>query len=88
MRGEAIAEIAGSLIIATLTGLYAFGGLVLAAYTFLALHPVMKLLGLILLLFGIVNLPIFVMWCRETASEMTTWSHSLLPDARKTPARH
>ena len=29
MRGEAIAEIAGSLIIAMLTGLYAFGGLVL-----------------------------------------------------------
>jgi hypothetical protein len=77
MRGEAIVEIAGSLIIATLTGLYAFGGLAFAAYAFVALHPVMKSLGLILLFFGIVNLPIFLMWCRETAREITTWSHSI-----------
>jgi hypothetical protein len=88
MRGEAIAEIGGSLIIATLTGLYAFGGLALAAYAFLALHPVMKVLGLILLLFGIVNLPIFVVWSRETAHDVTSWSDSLVPDARKTHTPH
>jgi hypothetical protein len=88
MRGEAIVEIAGSLIIVMLTGLYAFGGLALAAYAFLALHPVMKVLGLILLLFGIVNLPIFVMWSRETAHELTGCSDSLLPDARKTHTPH
>jgi hypothetical protein len=77
MRGEAIVEIAGSLIIAALTGLCAFGGLAFAAYAFVALHPSMKLPGLILLFFGIVNLPIFLLWCRETAREMTKWSHSL-----------
>ena len=84
-EGKRSQKSAGSLIIATLTGLYAFGGLALAAYAFLALHPVMKGLGLILLLFGIVNLPIFVMWSRETAHDVTSWSGLLCARTRKNP---
>ena len=88
MRGKAIAEIAGSLIIATITGLYAFGGLALAAYALLAMHPVMRIFGLILLFVGLVNLPIFVLWSRQAASEFAGWSDDLLPHTRKTGASH
>lgn len=82
MRGAALAEIGGSLIIATLTGLYTFGGLASAGYAFLAFDPSLKALGTILLLFGIVNLPIFVMWSRQMADEIAMWAGSLRPNAR------
>ena len=68
MRRETVAEVGGSLMIAAITGLYTVAGLALAAYAFLAFNPSLKTSGLILLLFGIVNLPIFVMWSVETAT--------------------
>jgi hypothetical protein len=73
MRGHAItAEIAGSLMIVLLTGLFTFGGLVFGAYAALDVHPPIQILGLILLLVGVENLPIFLMWCREAAGEMAS----------------
>ena len=88
MRGNAIAEITVSLIIAALTGLYAFGGLALAAYALLAMHPVMRIFGLILLFVGLVNLPICLLWSRQAAGELARWSDDLFPHARKTGASH
>ena len=82
MRGDGIAEIGGSLLIAAITGLYTFGGFALAGYAFLAFHPSLKASGIILLLFGIVNLPIFVMWSRQTANEIALWADSVPPNAR------
>jgi hypothetical protein len=76
MHREAIAEIGGSLIIAAITGLNTVGEFALAGYAFLAFHPSLKASGIILLLFGIVNLPIFVMWSRQAANEIATWSDS------------
>ena len=39
MRADMIAELGGSLIITAITGLYTFGGLALAGYSFLAVQP-------------------------------------------------
>jgi hypothetical protein len=79
MRGGSIAEFGASLIIASLTALSTLGGLALAAYACFALHPGMKVLGLILLLFSVVDLRIFVMLSRQAAEEMAMWADSLLP---------
>ena len=86
MRGEAIAEIGASLIIVAITGLYTFVGFVLAGYVFLALQPSLKASGMILLLFGIVNLPIFIMWSRQTANEIAMWADALPRNARNLQA--
>jgi hypothetical protein len=72
MRADMIAELGGSLIITAITGLYTFGGLALAGYSFLALHSSPNALAMIALLFGVVNLPLFIIWSRETVHEITT----------------
>jgi hypothetical protein len=69
MRAEMIAELGGSVIITAMTGLYTIGGLALACYFFLVLSSA---LGTIPLLFGFVNLPLFIIWSRETVHEITT----------------
>ena len=71
MRVEMIAELGGSVIITAITGLYTVGGLVLAGYSFLALRSSPNAWGIIPLLFGVVNLPLFIIWSRETVHEMT-----------------
>ena len=68
MRAEMIAEIGGSVIITAMTGLYTFGGLALAGYSLTVLP---NALGIIPLVFGIVNLPLFIIWSRETVHEIT-----------------
>ena len=68
MRAEMIAEIGGSVIITAMTGLYTFGGLALAGYS---LNVLPIALGMIPLVFGIVNLPLFIIWSRETVHEIT-----------------
>jgi ABC-type glycerol-3-phosphate transport system permease component len=88
MRGEAIAEVVSSLIIATLTGLYTLGIFLLAGYAFFAFHPGMKALALILALLGVMNLPLFVMWCRQTANEFAMWADSVPANAQKPPVAH
>ena len=88
MHREAIAEVGGSLIIAATTGLYAFGGLALSGYASLAFHPSLKASGMILLLFDIVNLPLFVMWSRQAANEIATWAEALPPTARNLHSPH
>ena len=70
MRAEMIAELGGSVIITAITGLYS-GGLALAGYSLLALHSSPNALGMISLLFGIVNLPVFIIWIRETVREIS-----------------
>lgn len=82
MRREIVAEIGGSLIIAAITGLYTVGGLALAAYVLLACYPGLKTSGLMLLLFGVVNLPVFVMWSVETAREISLWTGHLPQNLR------
>jgi hypothetical protein len=72
MRAEMIAELGGSVIITVITGLYTAGGLALAGYFFLAFHPSLNALGTISLLFGVVNLPLFIIWSRETVHEITS----------------
>lgn len=87
MRGQAIVEFAGSLMIASLTGLFAFGGLAFGAYyAALDTHPPIQVLGLILLLVGVENLPIFLMWCRQAASEMASQPDLLMPGSGPTSA--
>jgi hypothetical protein len=76
MRAGMIAELAGSVIITAITGLYTFGGLALAGYSFLSLHSSPNGLGMIPLLFGVVNLPLFIIWSRETVHEITTRADS------------
>ncbi len=72
MRAEMIAELGGSVIITTITGLYTAGGLALAGYFFFRFDPGPNALGMISLLFGVVNLPLFIIWSRETVHEMAT----------------
>ena len=60
------------MIITAITGLYTFGGLALAGYSFLAFRSSPNALGTIPLLFGVVNLPLFIIWTRETVHEITT----------------
>lgn len=76
MRAEMIAELGGSVIITAITGVYTFGGLALAGYSFLALHSSPNALGVIPLLFGVVNLPLFIIWSRETIHEIATRNDS------------
>ena len=85
MRQQVIAEIGGSLVIAMLTGLCAFAGLSMAAYGLFAMHPALKTLGLIGLLFGIENMPLFVMWSRQTLHEITNRADALIPTGRRAP---
>jgi hypothetical protein len=82
MRQEAIAEVGGSLIIATITGLFTIGGIASGFFACLALPASLNALGIILLLIGILNLPTFMIWSRQTANEISMWSHPLTPDAR------
>jgi hypothetical protein len=83
MRAEAIAELGGSLIIAAITGMYTFGGLAMATYAFLAFDSSTKAIGLIPLLFGVVNFPIFVNWSRQTAVETVILAGSFRSNPRE-----
>ena len=87
MRGESIAEVGCSLMLAVITGLYGFGGLAFADYAFLAIRP--SLNAAILLLFGLVNLPLCILWTQQTATEIRLLAatrcrrtHSELPAPR------
>jgi len=71
-----IAELGGSVIITVITGLYTVGGLALAGYSFLELPSRPNVLGMIPLLFGAVNLPLFIIWSRETVREITMGAES------------
>jgi hypothetical protein len=75
-RAEMIAELGGSVIITAITGIYTFGGLALAGYIFLTLHSSPNALGMIPLLFSVVNLPLFIIWGRETIHEISTRADS------------
>jgi hypothetical protein len=88
MRREAIAEVGGSLMIATITGLFTIGGIASGFFACLALPATPNLLGMILLLIGILNLPAFLIWSRQTAIEISTWSHPLPSTARHLRAPH
>jgi hypothetical protein len=88
MRGEAISEIVGSLIIVLLIGVCALGGLATGVLSFFVSHPAVRILGVILLLFGIENLCLLVVWGRQTASEIGGWSGTLYQDATRTAAGH
>ena len=88
MRSQAIAEVGGSALIAILTGSCAFGGLILGVYALLALPPAMKLLGLIVLLFGVENLPISILWTRQTIKEGAIWADSLPAGTRRASMPH
>jgi hypothetical protein len=52
-----------------ITGLCGFGGLAFADYALLAFRPSLNAAGAILLLFGLVNLPLCVLWSQQTATE-------------------
>ncbi len=88
MRGEAIAEVVSSLIIATLTGLYTLGIFLAAGFAFFAFHPGMKALALILALLGAMNLPLFAIWCRQAANDFAMWADSVPSNAQKPPVAH
>ena len=70
MRENSVLEAGSSLILAVITGLYGFGGLALGDYAFLASRPSLTVTWLILLVFGLVNLPLFILCSRETANEL------------------
>ena len=70
MRGNSVLEVGSSLVLAVITGLYGFGGLALGDYAFLASRPSLPMTWLILLVFGLVNLPLFILCSRETANEL------------------
>ena len=70
MLGKCIVEVGGSLLMAVITGVCAFGGLAFADYALLALQPNLNAAAAILFLFGLVNLPLFVLWSHQTANEI------------------
>ncbi len=71
MRRAAIAEVGGSVVITLITGLYTLGGFGLALYALVGFDPSPRALGVIPLLFGAVNLPLFIGWSREAVRELT-----------------
>jgi hypothetical protein len=80
VRGEAIAEVGSSLVMSAITGVCTFGGFAFADYAFLPLHSSLKAVAMILLLFGAVNLPLFIIWTRLTAHEVAAWAASSTAD--------
>jgi hypothetical protein len=72
MRGNSVLEAGSSLVLAVITGLYGFGGLALGDYAFLASRPSLPVTCLILLVFGLVNLPLFILCSRDTANELAS----------------
>lgn len=69
MSTQKFAELGGSMMITAITGLYTVGGLAVAGFCFHVLHSSRTPLGVIPLVFGVVNLPLFVVWARVTVHE-------------------
>jgi hypothetical protein len=70
MSGAAIAEVGSSLVMSAMTGFCTFVGFAFADFAFLPLHGNLKAAAMVLLLFGAVNLPLFIIWTRLTAHEV------------------
>ena len=89
MRSESsksIVEVGSSMVMAMVTGLCAFGGLAFADYAFLPLQTRLSGASAVLLVFGLVNLPLFALWSHQTAIELEKLGRgSLSPVDGKTP---
>jgi len=84
MRGEAIAEVGSSLIMSATTGFCTVGGFAFADFAFLPLHWNLKAAAMVLVLFGAVNLPLFIIWTRLTAHEVAEWATGFSGERVKT----